>query len=111
MGIGEAAVWGCAGGAVAGLVSMSAAIAAANFRWPWRRVPEGDGAWPYLLVGAINLAVGAVVAAATHSQIDGAWPALIMGASAPSVIRGILSRIEVTERKPGGAAGGGDGSR
>lgn len=101
MGIGEAGLWGMAGGAVAGLVSLSAAIVSANFRWPWRRASGGDGVWPYFVVGAINLVVGAVVAAATHGQIDGAWPALIMGASAPSVIRGILSRIEVTERKPG----------
>lgn len=110
MGIGEAAVWGMAGGAVAGLVSLSAAIVAANFRWPWRRLPDGDGVWPYVLVGAINLTVGAVVAAATHAQISGAWPALIMGASAPSVIRGILSRIEVAERKLDTSGGGGDGS-
>lgn len=106
MGIGEAALWGAAGGAVAVLVSLSAAIAAADFRWPWRKRPQGDGVWPYLLVGAMNLAVGSIVAAATHGQIDGAWPALIMGASAPSVIRGILSRIEVAERK---LVGGDDG--
>jgi hypothetical protein len=110
MGVGEAAAWGMAGGAVAALVSISAAIVGAGFRWPWRRLPDGDGVWPYLTVGAINLAIGSVVAAATHSQIDGAWPALIMGASAPSVIRRILSHIEVTERKVGGGEPGGDGS-
>jgi hypothetical protein len=106
MGLLEAAAWGMTGGAVAGLISLAAAIIAANFRWPWRRHPDGgDGVWPYLLVGAINLIVGAVVAGATHSQLTGPWPALIMGVSAPSVIRGILSRIEVTERKGGGGAG------
>jgi hypothetical protein len=54
--------------------------------------------------------VGATVAAATHGQISAAWPALIMGASAPSVIRGILSRIEVAERKLDTSEGSGDGT-
>lgn len=105
MGLFEAAAWGMTGGAVAGLASLAAAIVAADFRWPWRRSSNGgDGVWPYLVVAVINLVVGAVVAAATHSQLTGAWPALIMGVSAPSVVRGILSRIEVTERKETGDA-------
>lgn len=100
----QAASWGLAGGAVTGLLTLSGAVVAAGFRFPWRR--RADGVWPYLLVAAINLAVGGLVAGATHSQISGAWPALVMGASAPSVIRGILSRIEVAERKPETGAGG-----
>ena len=64
--------------------------------------------------------IGSAVAAAAHAQMTGEWPALIVGASASSVIRGILSRVEVTERKTATAGvaaldpageGGGDGSR
>jgi uncharacterized membrane protein len=98
MGVVEAAGWGLAGGTVAGLIGLSAAVVAAGYRWPWRF--SVDGIWPHLFVVAIGLIVGAVVAAAAHTQMTGAWPALIMGACAPSVIRSVLSRVEVTERKP-----------
>src|SRR5262249_12818486 len=89
---------GLAGAAVPGLMGLAAAVVAAGYRWPWRL--SVDGIWPHLFVVAIGLIVGAVVAAAAHAQMTGAWPALIMGACAPSVIRSVLSRVEVTERKP-----------
>ncbi len=98
MGVAEAGGWGLAGGTVAGLVGLSSAVVAAGYRWPWRY--SSDGVWPHLFVAAIGLVVGAVVAAAAHAQMTGAWPALVMGACAPSVVRGVLSRVEVTERRP-----------
>jgi len=101
MGVLEAAAWGLAGGAVAGLVGMSSAVVAEGYRWPWRY--SSDGFWPHLFVAAIGLVVGAVVAAAAHAQMTGAWPALVMGACAPSVIRSVLSRVEVAEHKPDSA--------
>jgi hypothetical protein len=94
----EAAGWGLAGGASAGLISISTSVVAAGFRWPWQRRSKG-AIWPYLFVAGVGIVVGAVVAAAAHSQITGEWPALIMGASAPSVVRGIVGRIEVAESK------------
>lgn len=94
----EAGAWGVLGGAVAALIGASTAIIAAGFRWPWRN--DGDGIGPRIVVAVIGMVVGGVVAGAAHAQISGEWPALIMGASAPSVIRGILSRVEVTEHKP-----------
>lgn len=104
MGAGVAAVWGLVGGLVAALMTLTAAIRENNYRWPWRG--NTDGVWPYLVVWGASPVVGVIVAAATHSQMTGPWPALIMGASAPSVIRGILSRIEVNERKPEAEVGG-----
>ena len=106
MGIVEAAAWGLAGGLAAGLVSLSAAVAAAEFRWPWR--DNEDGIAPRLFVATAGLIVGALVAAAAHTQMSGGWPAFIMGACAPSVIRGALSRVEVVERKPPEVARGGE---
>ncbi len=97
MGLLEASVWGLCGGLCAGLVSLAAVIKASGFRWPWRD-SEG-GLWPHLVVGGIGILVGGVVSAAAHTQITGAWPALIMGATAPAVIRGVLSRVEVSEEK------------
>lgn len=98
MGVVQAAIWGLAGGAAAGLVGLSAAIVAAGFRWPWH--DNDGGMWPHVFVVSVGLLVGALVSGAAHAQMTGAWPALVMGASAPSVIRGVLSRVEVTERKP-----------
>jgi len=95
----EAAAWGLAGGCAAGLVNLAVAVNAAGFHWPWRH-GEGDLA-PRIFVTAVGLIVGALVSAAAHSQVTGPWPALVMGISAPSVIRGILSGVEVTERKQG----------
>jgi len=97
MSLGEAALWGLAGGAVAALVSLAAEVVANRFRWPWRN--NKDGIWPRVFVGIVGLIAGAIVAGAAHKQINNEWPALIMGASAPSVIRGAISRIEVAERK------------
>lgn len=98
MGIIEAAAWGLAGGLAAGLIALSAEVVAAGFKWPWRN--NDDGIWPRLFVTSVLLIVGALVAAAAHSQMTGGWPAFIMGASAPSVIRGAVSRVGVTESKP-----------
>jgi uncharacterized membrane protein len=93
----QAGMWGLAGGAIAALIGLSGAIIAAGFRWPWH--DDQEGKWPRLVVAAIGVAVGGLVAAAAHTQMSGEWPALIMGAAAPSVIRGILSKVEVNERK------------
>jgi uncharacterized membrane protein YfcA len=95
MSIVEAAAWGLAGGAAAGLVALSASILKARYRWPWRGNP--DGVWPRLVVAVAGIAVGALVAAAAHSQMSGAWPAFLLGVGAPSVIRGVITRIEVEE--------------
>jgi|SRR5580698_155458 hypothetical protein len=95
----DAASWGLAGGAAAGLVNLAAAVKAAGFHWPWRN-GEGD-LGPRLFVAGVGLALGAIVAGAAHSQITGPWPALVMGVSAPSLIRGILSGVEVHELKQG----------
>ena len=98
MGVGTAVEWGLAGGIAAGLVALSAAIVNGGYKWPWRGNP--DGIWPQLFVTCTGIAVGALVAAAAHSQMSGAWPAFLMGAGAPSVIRGAIARVEVEETKP-----------
>jgi|ERR1700761_6590726 len=97
MGLIEAVSWGISGGLAAGLVSVSASVVAAGFKWPWRG--SEDGIWPRIFVTVVGLAVGGLVTAAAHGQINSGWPAFIMGISAPSVIRGTLSHIEVTEQK------------
>jgi hypothetical protein len=79
-------------------VTLAAAISAAGFKWPWRG--NDDGPWPRFCVYVIGIIVGTVVAAAAHAQMSGPWPALLMGISAPSVIRGAVSRIEINEAKP-----------
>ncbi len=96
MGVVQAGGWGLAGGGISALIGLSGTIAAAGFRWPWQNRPSG--VWTRATIGLIGLLTGAAVAAAAHSEIAGQWPALIMGASAPSVVRGILTRIEVRER-------------
>ncbi len=98
MGLVEAGLWGFCGGAAAGLVSLALAITKGGHKWPWRGNP--DGPWPRICVYAIGVIVGMVVAAAAHSQMTGGLPALLMGASAPSVIKGGLSKVEVEEKKP-----------
>jgi hypothetical protein len=99
----DAAVWGLVGGTSAGMISLSTAIASAKPHW-W--TDNGKGLWPRLAVAAIGLALGAIVAGANHDQLAGEWPALVIGASAPSVLRGAMSRVEVTERRHGeGGAG------
>jgi ABC-type xylose transport system permease subunit len=97
MGIIAAGAWGLAGGLAAGLVSMSAAIVAAGFKWPWR--DNEHGIWPWLFVTGVGLVLGALVAAAAHGQMTGGWPAFIMGVSAPSIIRGAISKIEAVPSK------------
>jgi uncharacterized membrane protein YfcA len=94
--------WGLCGGVAAGLVALAASITTAGFRWPWHG--NEDGPWPRFCVYAIGVVVGTVVAAAAHSQMSGALPALLMGVSAPSVIRGAVSRIEIKEAEPQVAA-------
>jgi hypothetical protein len=94
----EAAAWGLAGGTAAGLINLAAAIKAAGFHWPWRE--EGE-LGPRLFVTAVALVVGVIVSTAAHTQVTGPWPALVMGISAPSVVRGILSGVEVSVRKQG----------
>lgn len=73
-----------------------------GFRWPWHVSPQEI--WPRLFVITGGLILGGLVAAAAHTQMTGAWPAFIMGVSAPSIVRGALARVEVTERKPDLAA-------
>jgi hypothetical protein len=87
-----------AGGLAAGLVALSASIAQAGDKWPWRG--NSDGIWPQLFVTCAGIAVGALVAAAAHSQMSGAWPAFLLGVGAPSVIRGAISRVEVEVVEP-----------
>jgi hypothetical protein len=100
MGLLAAGAWGMAGGLAAGLVVVSAAIAAAGYKWPWV-----DGTvWPRVLVTGIGVLLGAIVAGAAHGQMSGAWPAFLLGVGAPSVIRGALSGVEVAEKKPLDAA-------
>lgn len=109
MGVIESGAWGLAGGLAAGLISLMAAVVAAGFRWPWQQVAEEstppqrhvvEEVWPRLFVMSGGPVVGALVAAAASAQMSGPWPAFIMGVSAPSMVRGMLSRVEVTERKP-----------
>jgi hypothetical protein len=90
MGLLEAAAWGSLGGIAAGLIALASAIAARNNRLPPRRER-----WARVVVGIIGIGLGAMVAGAAHSQLAGELPALIMGASAPSVFRGALGRVEV----------------
>jgi uncharacterized membrane protein YfcA len=98
VGVLNAVLWGILGGAIAGLLTVSAAITASGFRWPWRG--NDDGIWPRVFVFAVGIVVGGGVAAAAHSQMTGPWPAFIMGVCGPAVVRTALSRVEVAERRP-----------
>jgi hypothetical protein len=91
----EAAFWGLAGGLAAGLFSLLASIIAAGYRWPG---PLRREFGPRLFVFGFGVLLGALVAVAVHSQLSGPWPAFVLGVGAPSVIRGLLSHIEVQER-------------
>lgn len=102
MGVLNAGIWGVAGGAVAGLLVISAAITASGFRWPWRG--NDDGIWPRVFVFCVGVIVGGGVAAAAHNQMTGPWPAFIMGVCGPAVVRTALSRVEVAERQPAAAS-------
>lgn len=95
VGLVTAGVWGLCGGLAAGLIVLSAAIAKAGFRWPWR--DNDDGIWPRLVVFGTGMIVGTLVAAAAHGQMSGPWPAFLMGIAAPSVIKSAISRVEVAE--------------
>jgi len=96
----QAGAWGVAGGSAAGLIALSLAVVRADFMWPWRY--RANGIWPHLFVMGAGVIVGALAAAAAHGQMTGAWPAFLLGAGAPSVIRGAIGRVEVTERPLGG---------
>jgi uncharacterized membrane protein YfcA len=92
----QAAGWGAAGALATGVLALMSTVATAGYRWPWAR----DELVPRLFVLGGGVLVGAVVAAAAHSQISGPWPAFIIGASAPAVIRSLLSGVEVDVRLP-----------
>jgi hypothetical protein len=100
MGLVEAGAWGLAGGIAAGLVSLSAAVVTAKFRWPWIGNPHGI--WPQLFVVAVGIVVGAIVAAAAHAQMTAPWPALLLGIGAPAVVQGAITRLQLAETKPSG---------
>jgi hypothetical protein len=92
----QAASWGFAGGLAAGVLALMTAVTTAGFRWPWKR----DELWPRLFVVGCGLLLGALIAAAAHSQMSGGWPAFVMGVGAPATIRGLLSGVEVHARLP-----------
>lgn len=96
MGLIEAGAWGIAGGLAAGLLTLMIAVTEAGFRWPW---DEREQLWGQMFVISGGMLLGALVAGAAHGQMSGAWPAFIMGVGAPSIVRGLLSRIEVNETK------------
>ncbi|MEV8636503.1 hypothetical protein AB0395_33135 [Streptosporangium sp. NPDC051023] len=96
MGLIEAGAWGIAGGLAAGLLTLMVAVTEARFRWPWK---EREQVWGHMFVIGGGMVLGALVAGAAHGQMSGAWPAFIMGVGAPSIVRGLLSRIEVNETK------------
>jgi len=93
----EAAAWGASGGAVAWLVALAADLRANGMRWPWHE--NEVGVWPYLFVLVVAMIAGGVVASAQHSMISGPWPAFSLGIAAPAVIRGALSKVEVSEKQ------------
>jgi hypothetical protein len=90
----QAASWGLAGGLAAGVLALMTQVTAAHFTWPWKRGEFG----PRLFVLCCGLLLGALVAAASHSQMSGAWPAFVIGAGAPATIRGLLSGVQVNEK-------------
>jgi hypothetical protein len=95
MGLLVAGGWGLLGGVVAALVGFGADIRSARYQWPWHE--DKQGPWPRLCVYGIGIVVGMVAAGAAHVQMIGPWPALLMGVGAPSVVKGVISRIEVGE--------------
>lgn len=90
MGAWESGLWGLAGGAAAGLLSLMTAVISNGFRW-WDRRERG----PRLFVFGCSLLLGAGVAAAAGSEMSGAWPAFVIGAGAPATIRGLLGGVQV----------------
>lgn len=100
----QAATWGVAGGLAAGIVQFMTAVSAASFQWPWTRRELGAR----VFVLCCGLLLGALVAAAAHSQMSGAWPAFVIGAGAPTTTRGLLSGIKVDATPPPAQITGGD---
>jgi uncharacterized membrane protein YfcA len=96
MGLLEAGAWGVAGGLAAGLLTLMVAVTEVGFRWPWK---EREQLWGQMFVICGGSVLGALVAGAAHGEMSGAWPAFIMGVGAPSIVRGLLSRVEVNESK------------
>jgi hypothetical protein len=94
MGVVEAALWGLAGGGAVGVLSLMTAITNYGFGWPWRAGEAG----PRLFVLAGGLLLGALVAAASHTQMSGPWPAFVIGAGAPATVKGLLGGVQVTPR-------------
>ena len=92
----QAASWGLAGGLAAGVLALMTAVHSAGYRWPWKHGEFG----PRLFVLGCGLFLGALVAAAAHSQMSGAWPAFVIGLGAPSTIRGFLTGVEVDVKLP-----------
>jgi hypothetical protein len=91
----QAVGWGLAGGLAAGVLGLMTTVATAGFKWP-----ERDELGPRLFVVGGGLLLGALVAAASSSQMSGAWPAFVIGAGAPATIRGLLSGIQVDVKLP-----------
>jgi hypothetical protein len=96
MGLIDAATWGVLGGLAAALISLSGDVMSAGFKWPWR---GNETFWPRMFVVGVGVILGGMVSAAAHAQMSGVWPAFIMGASAPSVVRSVLSKVAVAEGK------------
>jgi hypothetical protein len=89
----QAALWGFAGGGASTVVSLTAAVKAADYTWPWR---TRGHLGPWLFVLAAGLLLGGGVAAAASSELSGPWPAFAFGVAAPVTIRGLLAGVEVT---------------
>jgi hypothetical protein len=89
----SAALWGFAGGGAATIVSLTAAVKAAGYTWPWRTQGELG---PWLFVLAAGLLLGGAVAAAASGELSGPWPAFAFGVGSPATIRGLLSGVEVS---------------
>lgn len=90
MGAWESRLWGLAGGAAAGLLSLMTAVIGNGFRW-WP--PDERG--PRLFVLACAVLLAALVAAAAGGEMSGPWPAFVIGAGAPATLRGLLRGVEV----------------
>lgn len=89
----KSGLWGLAGGAAAGLLSLMTSVVSNGFRW-WDRQERG----PRLFVFGCSLLLGAAVAAAAGSEMSGAWPAFVIGAGAPATVKGLLGGVEVGPR-------------
>lgn len=89
----SAALWGLAGGGASTVVSLTAAVKAAGYTWPWRTQGELG---PWLFVLAAGLLLGGGVAAAASGELSGPWPAFAFGVGSPTIVRGLLAGVEVT---------------